>query len=112
MHLTFSKQIAAVIVCFFSACVLFAEPELSDFDLKMMDGISEFRLSLGLSSTCAEAVSKIDEYHAIVNDADVSSQLSDEILLSINNIPVWEKYNYLYEEDIAHPDLEPLIKGQ
>ena len=112
MHLTFSKQIAALILCFSAAFSVFAEPVLSDFDIKMMDDISEFRLSLGRSSTCAEAVAKIDEYQAAVNGENVSSRLSDEILLSVNNILVWEKYNYLYEENISHPDLEPLIKSQ
>lgn len=112
MHLKNCKQIISFIICFIFPFFSFSEISISDFDLKMMDDISDFRLSLSLSESCDEAVQKIDIYQENINSEEIASKLSDEILLSINNILVWEKYNYLYEKDIAHPDLEPLIKNQ
>lgn len=85
---------------------------LTEAEAGVLAETTDFRFSLKTAASCAEAVEKIDAYAARIAENTANAAVSDEIKLVLENILVWEKYNYLYESDIKHPDLEPLIKTQ
>ena len=59
-----------------------------------------------------EAAKKVDEYYTFVNSSDYSANLSASILICLNNVLLWQKYNFYYESDISHPEIESIIKNQ
>ncbi len=89
--------------------------EMTDDDEALMAELSLFRWRLGdmsLFPTCDSAVTEIQRFRSELDGRAMVTAFSPEILLSARNILAWEEYNYLYEKDIAHPALEPLIKAQ
>lgn len=82
----------------------------SDLESREFDLLQEFRLSLSVLNDNEAAVRKIEEKTEYFNAN--KDKFSEEYFLTVENILTWEKYNYLFEQDIKHPALESLITGQ
>jgi hypothetical protein len=109
---TFRKLCAATGLFLLLASFSSAENALTPDEQLLMDNITQFRMELGACSSSDEAVARIDAMQASLSDGTLCPEASEEIQLSVDNILVWEKYNYLYEKDIKHPDIKPLITAQ
>lgn len=84
--------------------------DFSEIERKEFEELQNFRLSLSVLNDNKIAVKQIEEkYEKLVAN---QALYSEEYFLTVENILTWEKYNYLYEEDLKHPDLEPLITNQ
>lgn len=95
-----------------SSFFVFADISMTDFEKSFMQEITEFRWRLALYDDFAEVAEKCDEFSKYVNSGEISSNLSEEILLSVNNILVWEKYNALYEINQEDSSLEEFLTAQ
>lgn len=118
MHSNFSKHTAVFLLIFSVFCFKgFSQEDVSkknmtDFESLAIEKTFEFRLSLGALPEPLDAVPLIEEYSRKVNDTEFASKISEEVLLCINNMLVWEKYNALFEDDINNKEIEKLIKDR
>lgn len=90
----------------------FASSGLTDFEAKVMAEITDFRWRLALIDDFEKVASSCDEFSSYINSPEVAPNLSEEILLSANNILTWEKYNALYEINPKNKELEPFLTAQ
>lgn len=109
----FRKQIIFMgIFIFFLSLSLSATTNLTPFEEEVLENIAAFRMEIGGTTSSDIAVFEIEKKEAELQDTIFQEKLSDEVRLILDNILTWEKYNYLYEGDIKHPALEPLITAQ
>lgn len=101
-------------VCLFISQYFFSSPLLNQQENDYLFEITEFRAGLsnsGMNGTeifekCAE---KKNEIHRSYEEG----QISEEIFICLNNILVWESFNYLYYEDNEScGNLREMITGQ
>jgi len=97
---------------FFASLFCFANVELTDFESKIMTEITDFRWRLALLDDFEKVAAACDEFSSYVNSPEISENLSEEILLSANNILTWEKYNALYELNPKNKELETFLTAQ
>lgn len=90
----------------------FASSGLTDFEAKVMAEITDFRWRLALIDDFEKVATSCDEFSSYINSPEVAPNLSEEILLSANNILTWEKYNALYEINPKNKELEPFLTAQ
>lgn len=90
----------------------FASSGLTDFEAKVMAEITDFRWQLALIDDFEKVATSCDEFSSYINSPEVAPNLSEEILLSANNILTWEKYNALYEINPKNKELEPFLTAQ
>lgn len=103
------KLILSLGIIFCISDIFFAK-EYTNKEEQKLDYIQNLRLELNTYHNNSESVARIEKEldDLTANKADYS----EEFFLTIENILVWEKYNYLYEDDIKCPLLEPLITAQ
>ena len=111
-----------LLLLFGSVCVFSQEDDfldsdggilvLTEFEGKAISDMFEFCLSTEKIKDPLEAAKKVDEYYTFVNSSDYSANLSASILICLNNVLLWQKYNFYYESDISHPEIESIIKNQ
>lgn len=106
------KKIVLGLWLFFAGLFCFANADLTDFESKIMAETTDFRWRLALLDDFEKVASSCDEFSSYVNSSEVAPNLSEEILLSANNILTWEKYNALYEINPKNKDLEPFLTAQ
>lgn len=99
-------------IVFFAAagCLLFADI-LNEREQAAVRNIMEFRKNLAVCSSPQEALERIETFEASFY-SDENAQLSEQAQLICENFFVMERYNYLYEADIRHPELKNLITAQ
>lgn len=107
----YMKKLFFCAACFLMGAV-FAEVAMSDFEIQVMDQVTEFRWQLTAEKDFLKAAELCDQFREKMNAPEVSEKLSSDILLSVNNILVWEKYNALYEIDQKDKAIEKLIVDQ
>jgi hypothetical protein len=108
----FRKRLFLFSLCLFVVSALPASEKLSSVEQVLMDKTTQFRLALESCTSCEEAVEKIDAYSDDLHSGRLCPPVSGEVMLAVDNILVWEKYNCLYTEDIKHPALKGLITAQ
>lgn len=106
------KKILLFVACFLFGSAVFAGQEMSDFEVQVMEEVTDFRWHLALERDFNKAAELCDEYKEKLNAPEVEKKLSGDILLSVNNILTWEKYNALYEIDQKDKAIEKLITDQ
>lgn len=104
------KYICIIIFFTTAACILFADI-LSETEQAAVQNIMEFRKNLALCSNPKEALERIETFKVSFY-SDENKQLSEQARLICENFFVMERYNYLYEADIRHPELKNLITTQ
>lgn len=105
------RKIFITILFCLIANTLFALESMTQFEERIIDETLIFRMNL-TSYNSDDAIKKIDEYADVIAKPETQNLLSDEIKLVLENMLVWEKYNYIYKKDMKSELLEPLIKNQ
>lgn len=106
------KKFVFGLMIFFAGVFCFANAELTEFESKIMAEITDFRWKLALFDDFEKAAQACDEFSSYVNNPETAENLSEEILLSANNILTWEKYNALYELNPKNKELEAFLTAQ
>ncbi len=106
------KKIVLGLCLLLGGVFCFASSGLTDFEAKVMAEITDFRWRLALLDDFEKVASSCDEFSSYINSPEVAPNLSEEILLSANNILTWEKYNALYEINPKNKELEPFLTAQ
>lgn len=106
------KKIIFGLIFFWVSVFCFANASLTDFESKIMAEITDFRWKLALLEDFKEAANACDKFSAYINSPENAENLSEEILLSANNILTWEKYNALYELNPKDKELEEFLTAQ
>lgn len=111
--LSISKKLVLTIcgLCLINIAI-FSNENLSEKEQQLLSQISEFRLHLEQTEEPLVCVDKINTYYKQLKTQDFYTSASDEIKLVIENIIVWEKYNYLYKQDINDKQIKDLILTQ
>lgn len=111
--LSISKKLVLTIcgLCCINIAI-FCNDKLSENEQQLISQVCEFRLNLEQPSDPLVCVDKIDSYYKQLKTQDIYISVSDEIKLVIDNIMVWEKYNYLYKQDINDKQIKELILAQ
>lgn len=91
---------------------MFATSELNNDEQKIIDKTLEFRMNIAAAETPSKAVEMIDSYTNNLSKDINYNNSSDEIKLVIQNMLVWEKYNYIYETNVDDPVLKELLVNQ
>lgn len=105
------KKIFALCLLF-ASFFAFADIQMSEFENSFMEEITNFRWRLALCASNDEKALLCDKFSEYTNSENVSENLSEEILLSANNILTWEKYNALYEKNPDDKSLEEFLTAQ
>lgn len=109
------KKILTGIICLcFFLCIStgFSAEILTETENSIIEKTLDFKLNLRALSTPDEAICEIDKYYSYIMTPDIQECVSDEVKLILDNMLVWEKYNYIYDKEIKSPLLEPLITSQ
>lgn len=117
------KKILFVLIALFSLNYCFSQEEefpasesgileLTDNEQKAISDMFDFSLTLESVKEPLEAAKMVDVYYQTVNSEEYSKDISESVLICLNNVLLWQKYNFYYESDINHPEIESIIKNQ
>jgi tetratricopeptide (TPR) repeat protein len=91
---------------------IFSNSQLTDNEQTIIDDTLKFRMDIAAAETPAKAIEMIDSYTEKLPTKATYNSSSDEIKLVIQNMLVWEKYNYIYETNVDDPRLKDLLVNQ
>ncbi len=112
MKMSFYCRLRTLLCVWAALCgIVVSAAALSEREQASVDQFMQFRMEV---SACEpdEALARVARYETELFGTEEASSFSPEFRLIMDNLLVLERYNYLYEKDIAHPELEGLISAQ